>query len=57
MLEAIKMVFDFMYDVFRKLGSIMIVDFNGQSFNFTYFIFGGIIVSMLISLFWKGGKG
>lgn len=52
--------FDFFVDMISDLTSFLeriIFDYNGVHVSFWGIIVGGLITSMVISLFWKGARG
>lgn len=58
MVEFFKLIVQFFKSILSTLGShITITDFHNQSFNYLGIIFGAIVISMMINVFWKGGKG
>ena len=54
--SAIVSIFNLMKDVFDKLGTVSI-DLGLGNVSLTTIILSFIIVSMVISVFWKGAKG
>lgn len=51
-MEMFELIFDFMHDVFSKLNSVELV---GVPLGIILISF--VITSIIISVFWKGGRG
>lgn len=54
------LAFDFIIDMIKDLTSFLeriIFSYNGIYVSFWGIIVGGLITSMIISIFWKGARG
>jgi hypothetical protein len=46
----------FFNQIFSKLNTSFIIEFNGVSISYGWLVVGFLVIGILISVFWKGGR-
>ena len=58
MLDFFNMIISLYHSILSSLAShLSFTDWNGGSFNYLTLVFGAIVITMVIGLFWRGAKG
>lgn len=57
MTDAVKLIIDFMWNLFDKVNNVLVFELFGIQLHFFTFAVSMIVLVMVVSVFWKGAKG